>query len=127
MLASPKVQLVVEDFGGDAADVSRLIGLDPTAVGVAGAALLETAGEGASWIFEIALPQTEAVEGQALALLRFLEAHAAQIRLATARYPASIAIAVGDSEPAPDELSLLPLVVADIAKLGLGIRIHYMI
>ena len=126
MLTSPKVQLVVEDFGGDASDVSRLIGLEPTAVGVAGPALAETADERASWIFEIAMPQTESVEGQALALLRFLETHAEQIRLATARYPASIAIAVnGPGEPAPDEISLLPLVAADISKLGLGIRIHY--
>src|SRR5206468_3674066 len=35
MSTSAKVQLVVDDFGGDASAVTRLIGLEPTAVGMA--------------------------------------------------------------------------------------------
>jgi hypothetical protein len=126
MSTSAKVQLVVDNFGGDASAVTRLIGLEPTAVGVADRTVPNQSPEGASWIFEIVMPETESVEGQALALLRFLETHAEQIRQAAARYPASIAIGIHRRDQAGnDDIGLVPLVAADISKLGLGMHIHY--
>src|SRR5437870_4629253 len=76
LMPTSKVQLVIDDFGNDASAVTRLIGLEPSAVGVAEATPPGSLNPGASWIFDIAMPQTESLEGQALALLRFLEAHA---------------------------------------------------
>jgi hypothetical protein len=126
MSTTAKVQLVVDNFGGDASAITQLIGLEPTAIGVPEGGALNRSGQGASWIFEISMPETESVEGQALALLRFLESHAEQIRQAATRYPASIAIGIHRRDPADaDELSLVPLIVADISKLGLGMHIHY--
>jgi len=126
MSTSAKVQLVVDNFGGDASAVTRLIGLEPTAVGVSEGSAPNRSGQGASWIFEISMPETESVEGQALALLRFLETHAEQIRQAAAHYPASIAIGIHRRDPADsDDLSLVPLIVGDVSKLGLGMHIHY--
>ena len=125
-MTSSKVQLVVDDFGSDAAEVTRLLGLEPTAVGTGDTSALGNAGQGTSWIFEIAMPETESVEGQALALLRFLESHAEAIRQAAARYPASIAIGInGEASASSEEISLVPMIVADISKLGLGIRVHF--
>ena|SRR5437773_12344366 len=124
-MPTSKVQLVIDDFGNDASAVTRLIGLEPSAVGVAEttpAAL----NPGASWIFDIAMPQTESLEGQALALLRFLEAHAEAIRQAAARYPASIAIGIQDGGQVEQaEIDLVPLIIADVSKLGLGLHIHF--
>jgi hypothetical protein len=72
------------------------------------------------------MPETESVEGQALALLRFLESHAEAIRQAAARYPASLAIGItGDGQASSEEISLVPLIASDISKLGLGIRVHF--
>src|SRR5256885_4226687 len=116
MPTSSRVQLVVDDFGGDAPALSALLGLEPTAVGVAEGSAAGKSNQGTSWIFDISMPETESIEGQALALLRFLDAHAEEIRRATARYSASIAIAVEDSgDPDPSEMSLVPLVAADIS------------
>ena len=126
MPTSSTVQLVVEGFNGDASAVTRLIGLEPTAVGITDGKSPSSPLPGRSWIFEIAMPQTESVEGQALALLRFLGAHAEEIRHAASHYPASIAIAInGPGEPGSDEIGLVPLVAEEVSKLGLGIRIHF--
>ena len=117
---------MVDDFGTDASDVTRLIGLEPTAVGTGEGGVLGNTGQNTSWIFEITMPETESVEGQALALLRFLESHAEAIRQAAARYPASIAIGInGEASTGSEEISLVPLIVAEISKLGLGIRVHF--
>jgi len=125
-MTSSKVQLVVDDFGSDASDVTRLIGLEPSAVGTGDGSALGTAGQTTSWIFEIAMPETESLEGQALALLRFLESHAEAIRQAAARYPASIAIGInGEPSEGSEEMSLVPMIVAETSKLGLGIRVHF--
>jgi len=116
----------VDDFGSDASAVTRLIGLEPTAVGTGEGGVLGNTGQNTSWIFEITMPETESVEGQALALLRFLESHAEAIRQAAARYPASIAIGInGEASAGSEEISLVPLIVAEISKLGLGIRVHF--
>ncbi len=125
-MTSSKVQLVVDDFGSDASSVTRLIGLEPTAVGTSDGGAFGKAGQSTSWIFEIAMPETESVEGQALALLRFLESHAEAIRQAAERYPASIAIGInGEASAGSEEISLVPMIVAEISKLGLGIRVHF--
>jgi uncharacterized protein DUF4279 len=125
MPTSSTIQLVVEDFGGDASAVTTLMGLEPSAVALPDAAAGGAAGK-ASWIFEIAMPETESVEGQALALLRFLESHHDPIQQAVARYPASIAIAVGERGPkASAQMSLIPMIAAEVSRLGLGIRIHF--
>ncbi len=72
------------------------------------------------------MPQTESIEGQALALLRFLESHAEAIRQAAIRYPASIAIAIQDGDGVESGgLNLVPLVATEISQLGLGLRIHF--
>jgi hypothetical protein len=126
MPTSSTIQLVVEDFGGDASAVTRMMGLEPSAVALPDAAAGAGAGGKASWIFEIAMPETESVEGQALALLRFLESHHEPIQQAVALYPASIAIAVGERGPkASAQMSLIPLIAAEVSRLGLGIRIHF--
>jgi len=125
-MPTSKVQLVIDDFGNDASAVTRLIGLEPSAVGVAEATPPGSLNPGASWIFDIAMPQTESLEGQALALLRFLEAHAEAIRQAAARYPASIAIGIQDGGQVEQaEIDLVPLIIADVSKLGLGLHIHF--
>src|SRR2546425_872841 len=67
-MPTSKVQLVVDNFGDDASAVSQLIGLEPTAVGVVAASAPWEFQPGTSWIFEIAMPETESLEGQALAL-----------------------------------------------------------
>jgi len=126
MPTSSKIQLVVDDFGGDASAVTKLIGLEPTALGLPDGSIVDNSTSAASWMFDISMPETESVEGQALALLRFLESHAGQIQQASARYPASVAIAI--TRPAQrelEELSLVPLIVSEISKLGLGIRIYF--
>ena len=116
----------MDDFGSDASDVTRLIGLEPTAIATGEGSALGNAGQSTSWIFEIAMPETESVEGQALALLRFLESHAEAIRQAAARYPSSIAIGInGAASDGSEEISLVPMIVAEISKLGLGVRVHF--
>ena len=126
LMPTSKVQLVIDDFGNDASAVTRLIGLEPSAVGVAEATPPGSLNPGASWIFDIAMPQTESLEGQALALLRFLEAHAEAIRQAAACYPASIAIGIQDGGQVEQaEIDLVPLIIADVSKLGLGLHIHF--
>ena len=122
MRSSSRIELVIEDFGSDPAAVTRLIGLEPAALGGTNG----RAEEAPSWIFEISMPETESVEGQALALLRFLEAHAEKIRQAASQYTASIAIGISEhTEASPDEVALVPLIAAEISKLGLGIRVNF--
>ena len=126
MSTSSNIQLVIEDFGNDASAVTRMVGLEPTGVGMAETAMDFGPLQKASWFFEISMPETESIEGQALALLRFLESHAEALRQAATRYPASIAIAFTAPGHSPsNDLSLVPLVAADISKLGLGIRIYF--
>src|ERR1051326_2623924 len=99
MVSSSQIQFVVEEFGGDASALTRLVGLEPSAIGVPHVTEgTEHSKAGTSWIFDVTMPQTESIEGQALALLRFLESHAEAIRQAAIRYPASIAIAIYDGE-----------------------------
>ncbi len=116
----------MESFGEDPSAVTRLMGLEPTAVGLSDQTAPDHFGASTSWVFDIAMPETESIEGQALALLRFLESHAEAIRQTAARFPASIAIGIDDQEPANSgDLILVPLIVGDVSKLGLGIRIHF--
>lgn len=125
MPTSSTIQLVMEQLGEDVSAVTRLLGLEPIAVGRSEKNTPPNSPTSASWIFEIAMPETESVEGQALALLRFLDSHAEAIRQAAACYPASIAIGIADHGTANSgDLTLVPLIAAQVAKLGLGIRIH---
>jgi hypothetical protein len=126
MPAPSKVQLVISGFGDDASMVSRLLGFEPTTVGVPGWNSREPSTHRASWIYEISMTGTESVEGQALALLRFLECHAEKIRKTATLFPARVLIGVDDqNSPGTGQLALVPLVVAEISKLGLGIQVQF--
>src|SRR5438477_6752610 len=126
MPTSTQVQLVVEDFGGDPAAITRLLGLEPTALASPETLGAANSSQDTSWIFAVSMPETESVEGQALALLRFLEVHAEAIRKTIASYRGSIAIDLSGPGPASaDALNLVPLVAAEISRLGLGLRVHF--
>src|SRR5436853_4976478 len=91
---STRVQLVVDALAREPQEVTRLIGLEPAAMAEPEQIQPGESERKRSWIFPITMPRTESIEGQALALLRFLETHADKIQQTIARHAGSIAIEI---------------------------------
>jgi hypothetical protein len=125
-----RVQFVIEEFGEDASEVTRIVGFEPTGVSGSGFTSLS---HHLSWWFELPEPVPDEITDHATKLIQFLQSHGEGVRLAANRFRARIAIAIDDRDwvwpydptgPRIGQLDLQPNLTAAVAALGLGFAIH---
>jgi hypothetical protein len=126
-----QVQFVVEDFGDDASEVTRLIGFEPTGVAVCGFSSLP---QRRSWWFELSELVPDGIAEQVAALLSLLELHAESVRKVAGRFRTRISITVDDRDwiwpddptgPRIGNFELPPNLTAAAAKLGIGFAVQF--
>jgi len=125
-----RVQFVIEEFGEDASEVTRIVGFEPTGVSGSGFTSLS---HHLSWWFELPGPVPDEIADHVAKLVQFLQSHVDGVQSAANRFRARIAIAVDDrdwiwpydrSGPRIGHFDLQPTLTAAVAALGLGFAIH---
>ncbi len=119
-----RAYLWVSGFGEDASIVTKMIGLEPTHIKVAGQPNPKhpkAAYRWHSWELHSSLPSSAHVDEQIEDLLRVLEPHAAAIKTASATFKAGISVAIyyyGDFMPG---IHLSEHAINVIARMSLSI------
>lgn len=125
------VHFVVERFGDDVSVVTQLIGFPPTSVACCG---FSSSYKDTSWLLELPEPVPEGIGDQLSALIRLLEPHSEGVRRTAVRFPSYVAITFDDRDwiwphdPSgyrSGQLEIGPELVAAVARIGIGFRVHF--
>jgi hypothetical protein len=131
MKKSARVQFLVDGFGEDASEVTRIMGIEPTDVPVCGFGSLP---QQVSWVLELQEPIPEEISDHVTALVKWLRPREQALKSLSGRYKTRIAIVVDDrdyiypEEPDGPRFATLAIpqeILASIASSGVGLSVHF--